>query len=169
LDGLFLDYLGSCSNVENPPALQTGDTGGPFCRTGCLYGLNIHAPATSVLDALFVPLVSPKRFMEVTKLQSVEGTVELNAKLGVAFSGEDVFYALQYFSWTPAMQENFLRKVVDSGVARAVWGTNDLQPKTKLINKQPAGGLNLSKTRYLPLTWEPREQQNNPPGPASAK
>jgi hypothetical protein len=170
LDGLFLDYLGACNNADAGQTLPSvGALGGPLATTGCLYDIDAVSPANQVLDALFVPLVSPKRFMEVTKLQSVEGTVELNAKLSIPFSGQDVFYALQYHSWTPAMQENFLRKVVDSGVARAVWGTNDLQPKTKLINKQPAGGLNLSKTRYLPLTWEPKEQQNNPPGPASAK
>ena len=123
-----------------------------------------------MLDGLFVPLISPKRFLEVTKLQSVEGSQEVNAKIGgESFSGQDVYFSLQYHSWTPAMQEEFLRKIVDRGVARSVWGTNDLKPKTKLLAKQPAGELNLSKTRYLPITWEPQAAQVNPPGPASAK
>lgn len=171
LDGLFADYLGSCwQEGTSSPAGATAGVPGPFAANGGLYGVAYAGLTYGLLGGDFVPLVSPRKYMEVTKLQVVEGTVELNAKIGTEnFSGNDVFYALQYFSWAPAMQENFLRKVIDSGVARAVWGTNALKPKTKLLNKQPAGGINLSKTRFLPLTWEPEEQQVNPPGPASAK
>lgn len=171
IDGLFADYHGSLDNeaIGNPANLLPGVPGG-FAGNGFLYGPAYAGTMYGMQAADFVPLVSPRKYMEVTKLQVVEGTVELNSKIGTEnFAGNDVFYALQYFSWTPALQQEFLRKVVDSGIARAVWGTNALKPKTKLLNKQPAGGLNLSKTRFLPLTWEPEETQVNPPGPASAK
>jgi hypothetical protein len=171
LDPMFADYLGACGNNDLPPSDPTASGyGGPYPTSGCLYDFDYNGDIDGLLKALFVPLISPKRFMEVTKMQSVEGSQEVNAKItGETFAGQDVYYALQYHSWTPALQEQFLRKVVDSGVARAVWGTNDLKPKTKLLAKQPAGELNLAKTRYLPLTWEPAAPQVNPPGPASAK
>lgn len=169
LDPLFTDYLGAGEGNDIPA--NAAGYGGGYASNGCLYNFDYRGYQFGVLRGLFVPLISPKRFMEVTKLQTIEGTQELNAKIGApgTFAGQDVFYALQYHSWTPALQEEWLRKVVDSGVARAVWGTNDLKPKTKVINKQPAGTLNLSKTRYLPLTFEPVETQVNPPGPATAK
>lgn len=169
LDPLFSDYLGACSDNDSPPNVGGHGYSGGYPTNGCLYDFDYMGQTYGLLGALFVPLISPKRFMEVTKMQSVEGTQELNAKSSKAFSGQDVYYALQYHSWTPALQEEWLRKVVDRGVARAVWGTNDLKPKTKILNKQPAGGLNTAKTRYLPLTFEPVAQQVNPPGPASAK
>jgi hypothetical protein len=115
-----------------------------------------------------VPLISPGRFLEASKLQSVEGTVELNAKTNGYFAGNDVFYALQYHSWTPAQQEEVFKKVISSGVANGVWGTPNLVPSTKIMNKQPAGGINRAKTRYFAMSWAPAETQPNPPAPVKA-
>jgi hypothetical protein len=181
LDGLFLDYLGACSNNDQVPTKgrsypETGGDifAGPFATSGCLYGPRYAGDTYGVLGgsgneagAGFVPLVSPGRFMEASKLQSVEGTVELNAKTSGSFSGNDVFYALQYHSWTPAMQEEVFKKIIASGLANAVWGTPDLVPSTKIVNKQPAGGINRAKTRYFAMTWTPRETQPNPPAPVA--
>ena len=74
--------------------------------------------------------------------------------------------ALQYHSWTPAQQEEVLKKIISSGLAQTVWGTNDLVPATKIINKQSANGINPSKTRYFAHTWSPRETVANPPSQA---
>lgn len=175
LDPLYTDYLGACNNndavnVQRWTAANHGEVGnaGPFAASGCLYGPSYYGKGHGLLDADFVPLVSPKRFMEVSKMQSVQGSQDLYAKSSADFVGDDVFVALQYHSWTPATQEEVFKKILSSGVANAVWGTTDLVPSTKIINKQPAGGLNPSKTRYFAQTWQPRETQPNPPS-VSAK
>jgi hypothetical protein len=170
LDALFVDYLGACSNIDSHPVqpmeLATNDApgnAGPYANTGQLFSPAYAGINRGLLGADFVPLISPKRFLETSKLQTFQGTVDVHAKAAEAFIGEDVFVALQYHSWTPAMQEEVFRKIIDSGVARAVWNTPDLVPSTKIINKQPAGGLNESKTRYFATAWVPRERSENPP------
>jgi len=176
LDGLFLDYLGACGNNDLPNASHALDAGsiatiqncGPFATNGCLFGPSYNGDVGGVLGADFVPLVAPGRFLEASKLQTIEGTVELNAKTSGSFSGNDVFYALQYHSWTPAQQEEVLKKIISSGVANGVWGTPNLVPSTKIMNKQPAGGINRAKTRYFAMTWSPAETQSNPPAPVKA-
>jgi hypothetical protein len=75
---------------------------------------------------------------------------------------------LQYHSWTPAQEEEVLKKIITSGLAQTVWGTTDLVPSTKVANKQPAGSINPSKTRYFAKTWQPKEVVSNPPS-ATAK
>lgn len=170
LDALFADYLGACANVDTMP-VQTAATAfegvpgnaGPYAGTGLLYSPAYYGQLGGLLGADFLPLISPKRFLEVSKLQTYQGTVDVHAKASESFVGDDVFVALQYHSWTPAMQEEVFRKVIDSGVARAVWNTPDLVPSTKIVNKQPAGSINESKTRYFAQTWVPREKSENPP------
>jgi hypothetical protein len=175
LDALYTDYLGACTNNEavNVQVYDdaTGLVGnaGPFAGNGLLYGPSYYGLGHGLLDADFVPLVSPKRFMEVSKLQSVQGSQDLYAKYNGQFRGDDVFVALQYHSWNPATQEEVFKKILSSGVAAAVWGTTDLVPSTKIVNKQPAGGLNPSKTRYFAHTWQPRETQQNPPSVSAPK
>jgi hypothetical protein len=147
---------------------------GPWQDNGCLYspgydGRAIGGDAGGLRMANFLPLISPKRFLEVSKLQSIQGTVDLHCKHNGAWPGtEDVFFALQYHSWTPAQVDAVFTEIIKSGLAQTVWGTNDLVPSVKIANKQPAGGINPSKTRYFAHTWAPREAQPNPPS-TSAK
>jgi len=181
LDPLFIDYLSACSNNDQPQTINAGVANvngevhaGPFATSGCLYGpgysgetYGVLGGGTAELGANFVPLISPKRFLEASKLQSIEGSVELNAKSSASFSGNDVFCALQYHSWTPAQQEEVFKKIISSGLANAVWGTPNLVPSTKIMNKQPAGGINRAKTRYFAMTWAPAEKVENPPAPVA--
>lgn len=166
LDAVYADYLGSCGNNDLPPSLTSAsDRVTPFDSNGLLYSSLYDGIGRGLLDAGFIPLISPKAFLETSKMQSVQGSQDLHAKLATpaTFSGDDVFVALQYHSWTPAQQEVVLRKIIDSGLGMDVWGTNDLVPATKINGKQNALGINPSKTRYFAHTWSPREVQPNPP------
>jgi hypothetical protein len=174
LDGLYLDYLGSCGATDASGVLaasavtsanQAGHAG-PFAGNGLLYGPTYTGKGRGLVDADFIPLISPRSFMETSKMQSVEGTVDLHSKCSASFSGDDVFVALQFHSWTPAQQEEVFKKIVSSGLANTVWGTPNLVPSTKIVNKQPAGSINPSKTRYFAHTWAPAETQPNPPSQA---
>jgi hypothetical protein len=171
LDACFVDYLSSCNINGNAHVTDSGTAtngtpgdAGPWPNNGCLYGPAYTGEGNGLLDANFIPLISPKRFLEVSKLQSFQGTVDLHAKYSANWDGaEDVFFALQYHSWTPAQVEEVLKKIITSGLAQTVWGTNDLVPSTKVVNKQPAGTINKSKTRYFATTWVPKEVVANPP------
>lgn len=174
LDGLFYDFLAQGSDNDilpsqnNNTALQTQI--GPWAGNSCLYAPLYSGEMYGPMEAQFVPIISPKRYMELTKLQSVEGTVQVNSKIGTeSFSGNDVFVALQYHSWTPAQQEECFKRIISSGLANTVWGTVDLVPKTKTMTKQKADDINRAKTRYLPMVWEPAAKVENPPSPASVK
>jgi hypothetical protein len=158
IDALFTDYLGAAINND-----AVNIDGEPFRSSGCLYGPNYTGANGGIRDADFVPLISPKAFMETSKMQAIQGTQNLYAKKLDAFSPENVFVALQFHSWTPAQQELVLAKIISSGLAMTVWGTNDLVPSTKVVNKQNAKGINPSKTRFFAHTWSPRETVPNPP------
>jgi hypothetical protein len=164
LDAIYADYLGSCGNNDIPPSLTADlEAVNPFAGNGLLYSSAYRGLVYGLRNADFIPLISPKAFLETSKMQSVQGTQDLHAKSSADFDGDDVFVALHYHSWTPAQQEVVLRKIIDSGLAMDVWGTNDLVPSTKIIGKQNALGINPSKTRYFAHTWSPREVQPNPP------
>jgi len=172
LDPLFVDFLNAC---EAPQGVFSGYNtvlstataiGGGGHHVGYLYDVTQARPGTSVGlqgGATFLPIISPHKFLEASKLQVVQGSQTVNIKHSSGFGGEHVFTALQYHSWTPAKTEEVLRKLVDSGVAQAVWGTNDLVPKLKVTNKQPADSINPKKTRFFAMTWEPRAKVDAPP------
>jgi hypothetical protein len=171
LDPLFIDYLNACEAGQAPwnkdLATASGSSlSGGGHHTGYLYESWNSMPNVSVglqSNATFLPIITPHKFLEASKLQVVQGSQAVNLKCSTGFSGQHVFCALQYHSWTPAKQEEVLRKLVDSGTAQAVWGTNSVVPKIKVANKQPAGSLNPSKTRFFAMTWEPAEKVSTPP------
>jgi hypothetical protein len=169
LEGLYADWLGACEfgsphiNWHSACANGVPGDGGPWQETGGLYAPWYYGKTYGLRDAEFVPLISPKRYMETSKMQSVEGSVDVHAKSTASFSGDDVFVSLQYHSWSPATQEEVFKKIISSGVANAVWQTPNLVPSTKIVNKQAAGGINPTKTRYFAQTWAPAETVAAPP------
>lgn len=173
LDALYADYIAACGGVDhavNADVLNYTDSafhtnGGSFGALGNLYPPTYSGAEYGIIKSNFVPLISPKRFMEVTKLQQFQGAVDLYAKSSSSFSGDDVFLALQYHSWTAGQHEQIFKAIVSKGVADAVWGMPNLVPKSKIMNKQPAGGMNPAKTRFLPITYVPQTQVTNPPAP----
>lgn len=173
LDALFVDYLAGCDNnglphVQSIAVASDGSLGdaGPWANNGGLYG-PAYCGVGGLLGANFIPLVSPKKFMEVSKMQSVQGSQDLYAKHNGNWTGtEDVFAAVQYHSWTPAQEEEVLKKIISTGLAQIVWGTNDLVPSVKVVRKQSATQINPAKTRYFARTWAPKETVNNPPAPS---
>jgi hypothetical protein len=175
LDALFVDYLAGCDNnglphVQSLASAADGTLGdaGPWANNGGLYGPAHCGMNGGLLEANFVPLISPKKFMETSKMQSVQGSVDLYAKHSGAWSGsEDRYLALQYHSWTPAQEEEVLKKIISTGLAQIVWGTNELRPQTKIVNKQDGGKINPAKTRYFARTWAPQEVVVNPPSPST--
>jgi hypothetical protein len=171
LDPLIADWMNACGAGDVPWNISendhaAGDLAGGGHRAGYLYGASYPGAASMeylAQGAEFLPLITPHKFLETSKLQVVQGTQSIGIKSSGSFSGQHIFTVLQYHSWTPAKQEEVLRKLVDCGVAKAVWGTNDLQPKLKVANKQPSGALNPEKTRFFAMTWEPKEKVNTPP------
>lgn len=172
IEPLFLDWLGAAGGMDQLPAAIQGHvvdglagTASPFPHAGGMYVPAYYGSdeASPLNKAGFVPLICPKRFMETSKMQVFQGTQDLYAKASASFGAEDVFLALQFHSWTPAQESAVLEKIIRSGLAQAVWNTNDLVPSTKVINKQGAGGINPAKTRFFARTWAPREVQANPP------
>lgn len=173
LDAVIADYLTAAAHGNDIPygagaggAPTDGTLGdiGSFARRGHLYGPAYYgANQYGMLDADFLPVVSPRKFLDLSKIQSVQGSQTFNTKTSGTFSGEHVFAVEQIHSATPAKMEDVLRKAVDSGVVRAVWGTNDVEPKVKVASKQPADTINPAKTRYFPTVWTPRSVVSNPP------
>jgi hypothetical protein len=168
LDPFYIDYLNACGGLDGQwvnsllPSNSGLDGGGH--RHGLLYAVDDQFTGYyGLTDACFLPIISPHKFLESSKLQVVQGSQTVNMKSTGSFTGQHVFTALQYHSWTPSKQEEVLRKLVESGVAMAVWGTNDLEPKLKVTNKQDAGGINPSKSRFFPITFVPRTKVSSPP------
>lgn len=176
LEPFISDWMNACGMGEVPfidsaNELATGNLPGGGHRAGYLYSVNYPISGGAnpnafpdLLDgAEFLPIIVPRKFLETSKLQVVQGSQTIGIKSTGSFSGQHVFTVLQYHSWTPAKKEEVLRALVDKGVAQTVWGTNNLKPSIKVINKQQAESLNPSKTRFFADTWIPNEAVNNAP------
>jgi hypothetical protein len=170
LDPFYLEWLNAQGGLNSPwldDMSSTADfAGGPYDLSTPLYdvGQIPNSDAYGVTAAEFLPIITPHKFLQTSKLQVVQGSQIVGIKHSAsAFSGEHVFTALQYHSWTPAKIEDVLRKAIDSGVVQAVWGTNDIVPSVKVELKQPANSINPTKTRFFPTTWVPKVVQPAPP------
>jgi hypothetical protein len=160
IEPFLIDWHNACG-TRDVPLLSSSDS---HETAGCLYDNgNYSGDGDLLVAANFLPIVSPHPFLETSKLQVCQGSATLNLKDSDGFSGEHVVAALQYHSWTPAKIEDVLRKAIDSGTMQAVWGTNDVVPSTKITNKQPAGSINPSKTRFFATTWVPKTVTPAPP------
>lgn len=168
LDPFISDWQCRCGATNMP---YVDDDIGPVSlpggghAVGYLFSTGVHRGDTRMVqNAEFLPIITPAEFVETSKMQVVQGTQSVGIKhITNGFTGEHVFCALQYHSWTPAKQEDVLRKLVDSGVAMTVWGTNKLVPKVKVTNKQNPASINPAKTRFFATTWEPAEVVSTPP------
>ena len=157
IEPFVIDWLNACGTRLALPGWDSQE------NAGCLYGADSSQIGDLLENANFLPIVSPHPFLETSKMQVCQGSATLNLKDAGGFTGEHVVAALQYHSWTPAKIEDVLRKAIDSGTMQAVWGTNDVVPSTKITNKQPAGSINPSKTRFFATTWVPKTVTPAPP------
>jgi hypothetical protein len=167
-DPFYLSYLNACGALDTPFAGVASDAdvgatpkAGPTAEKGFLY--RPEDTAQNLIDAEFLPLIHPTKFAELSKIQTVQGTVSMGIKGSAGFSGEHIILAHQFHSWTPAKREDFVRKAVDSGVVSTVWGTNNVEWKTKVQGKQDLAEINLAKTRFFADTLTPKTAQANPP------
>ncbi len=176
IEPFMADWMNACGMGEVPfidsaQELTANALPGGGHRAGYLYSVNYPISGGAAVNSFpdlvdgaeFLPIIVPRKFLETSKLQVVQGSQTIGIKNSTAFSGQHVFVVLQYHSWTPAKQEEVLRALVDKGVAQAVWGTNDLKPDIKVINKQVAETLNPTKTRFFAHTWNPRTAVSNSP------
>lgn len=113
------------------------------------------ADGSDIRDMRHFPLIFPGRDLEVTKMQSFEGTqtYQLTFTPGGAPAGGSVHhtYAHQFFSWTPAKWDDAQRVLVNSGVAQAVLGRSTGLVWSAKFSKKNAdiGKIDPSKFRYL--------------------
>lgn len=104
--------------------------------------------------AVFPVVVQPQE----TELSKVPVVETQGATLNVAVSsGSGTHYVLAdtVKSPTPAMREQVLQRIVDSGLARSVYGTANLAWAPKLAKKQSAAELDARKLRFLPMALRP--------------
>ena len=113
------------------------------------------ADGSDIRDMLGFPLIYPGRDLEVSKVQSFEGTqsyfLAFAQGLGPANGTTHHSFAHQFHSWTPAKWDDAMRKLIDAGVAKAVLGTSTgLVWATKFSKKNAApGAVDPAKVRYL--------------------
>ena len=116
---------------------------------------DFNANGSDIRDMLGFPIIYPGRDLEVTKVQSFEGTQSyfLTFATGAAPANGTTHhtFAHQFFSWTPAKWDDAMRVLVNAGTAQAVIGSSaGLLWSTKFSKKNPAGGnVDPAKLRYL--------------------
>jgi hypothetical protein len=113
------------------------------------------ADGSDIRDMLFFPVIYPGRDLEVTKVQTFEGTQSYFLTFATGAGPSNGTYhhsfAHQFHSWTPAKWDDAMRVLVNSGVAQAVLGqSSGLVWSTKFSKKNPTPGLvDPAKVRYL--------------------
>jgi hypothetical protein len=161
LDPLLLQLESLASGEENPMVgdpTGTAGTLGAFGQddlAGFPYppgeiGTGSTQPNPSVLA-----LVCPARDLEVTKVQVSEGTQQLQMQFASQPDGTHHILACQLHSWT---EEGFLsakQKLIDSGVCRAVLGTDDVTWSLKVLNKQNPLLIPDRKKRFMAMRLVP--------------
>lgn len=109
---------------------------------------------SDIRDMLGFPIIYPGRDLEVTKVASYEGTQSyfLSWASGKApTTGTHHSFSHAFYSWTPAMWDDAMRLIVNSGLAQSVLGTSaGLVWSTKFSKKNAApGAVDPAKIRYL--------------------
>jgi hypothetical protein len=104
---------------------------------------------TTEQTCAYLPLVTAYPDAELTKVQCVEGTQTYFLTISTG-SGTHHTIAQHLRSWTPDMYEGAKKLIVDSGLARAVLGSNLVDWTTKLKNKQSLEDVSAKKWRFLP-------------------
>lgn len=108
-------------------------------------------------DPLFFPIYAPGRDLGLTKIRFFEQTqkYQLGLSSGTWRAGTDhLTLAHQFHSWTPAMWDAIQARLVQSGVCRAVLGSDVVTRTVKLMNKNPMPeNMDLAKARLLPMRF----------------
>lgn len=95
------------------------------------------------------PIIVAGRDLETSKVQVIEGTQSYF--LTGTFTGVHRTLVHQYKSWTPQKLADARQLIIDSGMAIAVEGTNDLGWSAKASRKNSDAGINPRKARFFPL------------------
>lgn len=95
------------------------------------------------------PLVTPSPDLELSKIQTVEGTQSYFLTISSG-SGTHHTVAQHVRSWTPDAYEEARRRLIDAGVVGAVVGSPDVMWSSKVKNKQHVGDIHTKKLRYIP-------------------
>jgi hypothetical protein len=110
-------------------------------------------------NPLFLAVVCPSQDLELTKIATYEGTQQCQyqhrAGTPAVDQGTHHHIAVQIHSWTPAAFASAKQRLIESGVCKAVLGTNDVDWGMKLKNKQDPRGVSDKKMRYLPMRLTP--------------
>jgi hypothetical protein len=107
--------------------------------------------------ALFFPIYAPGRDLGLTKIRFYEQTqkYQLGLASGTWRAGTDHLTLVhQFHSWLPAMWDVIQARLVQSGVCRAVLGSDVVTRTAKLSNKNPVPEvMDLAKARLLPMRF----------------
>jgi hypothetical protein len=123
------------------------------------YGVS-EAGTTNALAALpnnpvCLALAVPSKRMELTKLQTVEGTQEIQlqhrAGTPAVDTGTHHILCCQVHSWNPQAFASAKQLLIEAGVCKAVLGTDDCDWSVKTLKKQDPTGIDPRKLRYMPM------------------
>jgi hypothetical protein len=107
----------------------------------------------------FLALAVPAADLELTKIQVIEGTqqIQLQHRAGTPAvdTGTHHILCCQVHSWSPAAFASAKQKLIEEGVCRAVLNTDDVDWAYKIKNKQDPTGMNSRKLRFLPMRLLP--------------
>jgi hypothetical protein len=167
LDPLLLGFeaaMGGREDGESDPYDGTSMDVVKSNLSGFPYAHNYAGPLTAdfasdgsdIRDMLGLPIIYPGRDLELTKIQSFEGTQSyfLTFAAGKAPVNGSTHHSFShaFYSWTPAKWDDAMRTLINSGVAQQVLGTSaGLIWSTKLTKKNAVpGAIDPAKVRYLP-------------------
>lgn len=156
--GMFTDVDGDGSDEAS------GDIGG-FPYDDFDYGVSENGTTndTALLpnNPLFLALAVPCMDLESTKVQTVEGTqqIQLQFRSGTMEDccGTHHVLCCQMHSWTPAAFTSAKQKLIEEGVCRAVLNTDDVDWAFKIKNKQDPNTIASRKLRFLPMRLLPQK------------
>jgi hypothetical protein len=114
-----------------------------------------NATAALPNNPVVLALCCPSKRVELSKVQAVEGTQEIQlqhrAGTPAVDSGTHHVLALQVHSWNPQAFASAKQRLIEAGVTRAVLGTDDCDWSVKTLKKQDPTGVNPRKLRFFPM------------------
>lgn len=134
----------------------SGDVGG-FPYDDYDYGVSelgrTNALAALPRNPLVLPVVTPSKDLEATKVAVIEGTQQLQLQHRTGTPAVDTgthhILCCQLHSWTPQAFASAMQRLITSGVCRAVLKTDNVEWSTKVLKKQDPTGIAPRKRRFF--------------------
>ena len=155
LVAMCIDALGAQRSiggvVDQGGALTLSDMGSfPYAM-----GTDHSNEQTNRTGLLFFPVgAMPTCDLELSKVQAINEGVQLEATIA-SLSGTMHHVVAHVRSWAPEKLEQMARLIVDSGLAKRVLGTSDVEWDLKVTKKQDPAGISAKKMRFFPMTLKP--------------